>query len=145
MFKATSTFSFTGDANATLNSLTNTSPTTLSLADLSGLNYSEPDLVNNSAPNANNQLIFMNQPMGWWLEQLQKGNMAYSPVSNYVNWAYTDVNKVVYHIGRPISDLIIPNTVGITTRDPVSNTITSVFGPKFGMGRTDTQDLYYKK
>ena len=141
MFNATSTFSFTGDANATLNTLTKTSPTTLTLADLSGLNYSEPELVNNSAPNPNNQLIFMNQPMGWWLEQLQKGNVAYFPLSNYVNWAYTDVNKVVYHIGRPISDLLMPDTVGITTRDPVSNTITTVFGLKFGMGRTDIQKM----
>ena len=141
MFKITSTFSFTGDASATLNTLTKTTPTTLTLADLSGLNYSEPELVNNSAPNANNQLIFMNQPMGWWIEQLQNGSVEYFPLSNYVNWAYTDVNKVVYHIGRPISDLLIPNTVGISTRDPVSNTITTVFGPKFGMGRTDIQKM----
>lgn len=148
MFKFSSQFSYTGDATATLNSLTNVhnaAPVNLSVSIdtlLSTDNYPSPAVANVDAPNAANQLVFMAQPMSWWLSGLASEKIKYAPVSNHVNWAYTTASGAVVHIGMPISNLLIPNRNQSSTRDASSNVMTLVFEPKLGMGRTDTSEMH---
>lgn len=142
MYKlSTSVYAYTGDASVTLNTLTQTTPvTTKTLADLSTNNYPAPSVPNQSAPNADNQAIFMNQPMTWWLSQLNVPvqSIKYAPVSNYVNWAYIPNSNTPYHIGRPVSDNLIPNSVASTVVDPVTKVMTKTYAPKFGMSKVET-------
>ena len=134
---STSVYSYLGDATVTLNTLTHITPvTTMTLADLSTNNYPS-SVPNNSPPNSNNQLIFMNQPMTWWVESLNTPSINYAPVSNYVNWAYTG-NSNVYHIGMPISDYLIPNSVASSIVDPMTKVMTNTYVMKFGMAKVDT-------
>ena len=133
-------YAYAGDASVTLNTLTGTTPvTTKTLADLSTDNYPPPSVPNDSPPNADNQDIFMNQPMTWWVDELNAPlqNVKYAPVSNYVNWAYTG-NSNVYHIGRPISDYIIPNSMASSVIDPVTKVMTNTYVMKFGMSKVET-------
>lgn len=136
MFQYVSTYSFSGDLSTTLNSLTNLENTSLSLESLSE-NYTEP-FYNPSNPNESpikpnpkNQEILMNQPMSWWVENLNSGAIHYFPFTNHVNWAYTVDGKKI-HIGIEISDLIIPNE----TIDSSNNIL--CYKEKLGMKRTDT-------
>lgn len=135
MYKvSTSVYAYTGDSTVTLNTLTNTTPvTTLTLADLS----IDTDMY--SLPNSNNQDIFMNQPMTWWVQELNSPalQITYTPVSNYVNWSY-NVSSNAYHIGMPISNKLIPNAVASSVRDPVAKSITNTYTMKYGMSRVDT-------
>lgn len=136
---SSSVYSYMGNASVTLNTLTHTTPvTTKTLADLSTDNYPS-SIVNDSPPNATNQEIFMNQPMTWWVENLNVPvvSVQYAPISNYVNWAYTSGSNV-YHIGMPISDALIPNSISSSVRDPVANTITNTYYMKYGMSKVDT-------
>ena len=137
MYKvSTSVYVYTGDATATLNTLTNvTSVTSNTLADVS-TNYPS-SVPNQSAPNADNQSIFMNQPMTGWVEGLNSSSVKYAPVSNYVNWAYTE-NSNVYHIGMPISDYLIPNSIASSILDPETKVITHTYVMKFGMSKVET-------
>jgi hypothetical protein len=114
-----SSFSYTGDLTTTLNLLTNVSnpDTSKTLADLSTDNYSTgTDDNRNAEPNATNQLVFMNQPMSWWLENLQSSSIYYLPYSNYVNWGYKDASGNVYHIHINLTNLLIPNYTKSSTR-----------------------------
>jgi hypothetical protein len=117
------TFSFVGDSTQTLNTLTGKEPTRHTLSDLSG-NF---DI---------NQLVFMNQPMSWWLEGLNNSKIKYTPLNNYVNWSYVDGQ--VFEIGLTISDLIIPNTTGTCTPNYDTKSVTCVSQPKFGMTKIVT-------
>jgi hypothetical protein len=134
MFRYVSKYSFEGDLSATLNSLTNLPNTGLGLESLSE-NYTEPfvnPLNPNESPirpNPHNQQVLMNQPMSWWLENLNSGTIHYFPFTNYVNWTFNET-----HIDREISDLIIPNEC-ISS----SNNIL-VYREKFGLTRTDSQE-----
>ena len=133
MFKiSTSIYSYNGDSSVTLNILTGTTPvTTKTLDDLS--------LPNLSPPNPTNQEIFMNQPISWWVNGLNMplNYIRYTPVSNDVNWVYASGSNV-YHIGIPISNLIIPNSIASSQVDPINMVATNVFVQKFGMSRVDT-------
>jgi len=145
VFKVSSTFTFTGDVAATLNTLTNVQnvDATKTLATLSKVNYEGAQPAPNAPvkPNADNQLVFMNQPMSWWLENLNSGAVHYLPLSNYVNWGFKDVSGSVYHIDMEISNLLMPNRMANSTRDPTKNEMTIVFEPKHGMGRTDVHTM----
>ena len=145
MYKlSTCIYAYTGDVSATLNTLTHTSPvTTKTLADLSTNNYPAPSVPNHSAPNADNQAILMNQPMSWWIEVLNAPlqTVKYAPVSNNVNWAYIPNSNTAYHIGRPISDSIIPNSVSSTVVDPETKVMTKTYAMKFGMSKVETSTL----
>jgi hypothetical protein len=135
-----SSFTYSGTLTATLNSLTNaTNVTSLNLSNLSTANYPSGSEVNNSAPNSDNQEIFMNQPMSWWLNALNNKTVIYTPVSNFVNWSYKDANGHMYHIGMPISNMLIPNSCKTSTTDNTTHTTSMVFNEKFGMGRTDVR------
>lgn len=139
MYKlSTSVYSYIGDTTDTLNRLTKATPTTMALSDLSTNNYSAP---NKSSPNSDNQLIFMNQPMMWWVESLNTpASVAYAPVSNYVNWAYT-ANSKIYHIGTPISDYLIPNSIASSIVNHEAKVMTNTYVMKFGMVKVDTFTL----
>ena len=137
----TSVYSYTGITTSTLNSLTNVknglTVDPASLGSKLSNNYVSPAVANKDAPNPANQAVFMGLPMSWWLSGLTSGAVKYLPVSNNVNWGYTDASGTVYHIGRPISDLLLPNRTQSTSRDSSGN-MTIVFEPKLGLGRTDT-------
>jgi hypothetical protein len=136
MFQSVSTYSFEGDLTATLNSLTNLENTSLGLEALSE-NYTEPfynPLDPNESPirpNPQNQKILMNQPMSWWVENLNSGAIHYFPFTNLVNWAYK-VGENEIHIDREISDLIIPNEMASSSENTLE------YREKLGMKRTDT-------
>ena len=139
----TSVYSYTGNATATLNSLTNVqNGLTVNASSLdshlSPNNYVSPAVANKDAPNPANQAVFMALPMSWWVTGLTSGAVKYLPVSNNVNWGYTDASGTVYHIGRPISDLLLPNRTQSTARDSSGNMVV-VFEPKLGLARTDTR------
>ena len=139
MFTVTSVFALTGDATQTLNTLTNTYASGSSdLATLSTTNYL---VAGDEMPNPVNQEVFMNQPLSWWLASLNSGVVKYTPVSNYVNWAYVDANKHVYHISITISNLLIPNKTSEVTRNSSSMNSVVTFEPKFGLSRVDTNSM----
>lgn len=60
------------------------------------------------APNAENQVIFKNVPVSWWIDGLNAGNIQYRPVSGLVNWAFIDSAKNEIHIAKEITDVMIP-------------------------------------
>jgi hypothetical protein len=130
----TSVYSYQGDNTVTLNTLTNnTNVTPLNLVNLSLM----PNQGKTSPPNETNQLIFMKQPVSWWVSELNNGNIKYTPFSNYINWAYTPSKNTVYYIGRSVSTLIIPDSIKTTTRNNDTKVMTNVFNNKYGMNRTD--------
>jgi len=131
-------FTYSGDSAATLNTLTNVQNPDVSkaLIDLSAVNYEANVNERNSKPSPANQLIFMNQPMSWWLENLNSGAVKYFPFSNYVNWAFTSSVGDV-HIDRDVSLLFIPDAVASTSVDSSGNRV-AVFQVKYNFGRTDT-------
>ena len=139
MFTVTSVFALTGDATQTLNTLTNTTGSGSSdLATLSTTNYL---VAGDEMPNPVNQEVFMNQPLSWWLASLNSGVVKYTPISNYVNWAYVDAKKNVYHISITISNLLIPNkTAGVTRNSNSMNSVVT-FEPKLGLSRVDTHSM----
>ena len=139
MFTVTSVFALTGDATQTLNTLTNTTGSGSSdLATLSTTNYL---VAGDEMPNPVNQEVFMKQPLSWWLASLNSGVVKYTPVSNYVNWAYVDAKKNVYHISITISNLLIPNkTAGVTRNSNSMNSVVT-FEPKLGLSRVDTHSM----
>ena len=145
VFKVSSTFTFTGNLADTLNTLTNVQnvDVTKTLATLSKVNYTGAQPAPNAPVRANvdNQLVFMNQPRSWWVENLNSGAVHYLPVSNYVNWGFKDVSASVYHIDIEISNLLMPNKTASSTRNPTKNEMTIVFEPKLGMGRTDVRSM----
>jgi hypothetical protein len=143
VFSVSSAYTLTGDATKTLNNLTNTASTgSSSLSDLSKTNYLDSSTApNESHPNADNQLIFMNQPLSWWLSSLNSGAVKYTPYSNNVNWAYIDSEKNSYHINITISNLLIPNKTLNVSRVPGSMESEITFEPKFGLSRVDKHKM----
>ena len=119
------TFSFVGDSTQTLNTVTGKQPTIHTLSDL-GANFDV------------NQLVFMNQPMSWWLSGLNNSTIKYTPLNNYVNWSYVGATGQVFQIGLTISDLIIPNTTGTCTPNYDTKKVSCVSLAKFGMTKTET-------
>lgn len=140
VFSVTSVYTLTGDATATLNILTNkVSSGSSDINTLSTRNDSSNN--NNVAPNSDNQLVFMNQPLSWWLASLNSGAVKYTPISNYVNWSYLDANKNLIHISITISNLLIPNKTQSVKRNPGSMASEITFEPKFGLSRVDTHTM----
>jgi hypothetical protein len=139
VFSITSVYSLTGDATKTLNELTKTTPTGSSdLKTLSAVNFVNPT---DTLPNATNQLVFMNQPLSWWLASLNSGLVKYTPVSNNVNWSYFSPNGSQVYIGIAISNLLIPNKSVGASKNASSMTTVVSFEPKFGLSRVDTHSV----
>ena len=136
MFQQIDTYSFEGELTATLNTLTGLENTGLGLEALSE-NYTEPfvnPLDPNESPirpNPQNQKILMNQPMSWWVENLNSGAIHYYPFTNLVNWAYK-LGEIEIHIEREVSDLIIPNETESSSENSV------IYKEKLGMKRIST-------
>lgn len=140
MPQLTSTFRYNGNLGETLNTLTNVqNPDVKAFVDLSLVNYTVEVGQTNTRPNSENQKIFMNQPISWWLENLNSGAIRYFPFSNYVNWAFTNSSGDV-HIDTQVSSLLIPDTPMTTSVDSSGN-ILSVFIEKFGFERTDSRRI----
>jgi len=143
-FKMTSTYKFTGNDTVTLNVLTNVAPPAVpkTLKDLSKLNYPAGETNDrNLRPNADNQLVFMNQPMSWWVSNLKSESVHYLPYSNFVNWGYKDASGDEYHIDISLSNLLIPNKTKDVSKDVSSNLFTITFEEKLGMSRVDTRTM----
>ena len=74
-----------------------------------------------SEPNADNQAYFKSQPLTWWVNNLNGGNVQYYPFSNEVNWAYfpevTDKNTC-FHIAVEITNVVVPNMTDTMSRNP---------------------------
>lgn len=79
-----------------------------------------------STPNEGNQLIFKNLPLSWWVSGLNSGNIQYRHVSNYVNWAFVNLDEKDVNISKEITDFIIPNRTKSMTRDLVTNITTVI-------------------
>lgn len=135
MFVTTTEYSISGDDSQTLNTLTMT-PNTGS-SDLKTLST----VSDINAPNKNNQLVFMNQPLSWWVSSLKSGAVYYTPYSNNVNWSYKDPSGSLYHIDISISDLVIPNKTQSVTRIASSMSTVITYEPKFGISRVDTHTM----
>jgi hypothetical protein len=134
----TTSYTLSGDASETINGLMAFPPEGSSdLSSLSSNNYP----TSNTIVNPDNQHVFMNQPLSWWLAGLNAGTIKYTPVSNNVNWSYTDASGTSFHISRTLTNIIIPNRTLSATRDPVSNKTTIVFEEKHGMNRTDVHSM----
>jgi len=134
-------FTYSGNSAATLNTLTGVQNPNVSksLADLSAVNYDVNVDQRNSKPNSANQLIFMNQPMSWWLQNLNSGAVKYFPFSNHVNWAFTSSSGDV-HIDNDVSSLFIPDMLATTSVDSSGKRVI-VFQSKLNLGRTDTRNF----
>ena len=101
-----------------------------SIADLSTDNYPADrvpltDTNGYDMPNPANQVIFKKQPVSWWIEKINSGSIVYTPVSNTVNWSYTDGTHN-YHILMEISFFMIPTRTDTVTRDQTTNKTTVV-------------------
>jgi hypothetical protein len=101
-----------------------------SLADLSADNYPDDripltDAYGCSVPNPANQVIFKNQPVSWWIAGITAGSIVYTPVSNTVNWSYTNGGNL-YHIIIEISNLIIPDRTESVTHNPKTWDVTVI-------------------
>jgi hypothetical protein len=139
VFSVTSVYTLSGDATKTLNTLTNTAPAGGSdLSTLSTVNYT---VTGSAEPNTANQLVFMNQPLSWWLESLNSGAVKYTPFSSSVNWSFVNAAGAQVHIGMPISNLLIPNKTSSVQRQAGSMSSVVTFEPKFGLTRVDTQTM----
>lgn len=139
VFSVSSAFSLQGDASKTLNDLTKTDVSGSSdLATLSSVNY---PVNGDDTPNSDNQLVFKNQPLSWWLASLNSRAVKYAPVSNNVNWAFVDSKKNEIHISIEISNLLIPNKTKSVEKNPGSMSSVVTFEPKFGLTRVDTQTM----
>jgi hypothetical protein len=139
VFSVTSVFSLTGDATKTLNTLTNT--VVSGSSDLSTLSTTNYPVSNSKEPNSENQLVFKNQPLSWWLASLNSGSVKYTPYSNEVNWSYVNSSNNNIHISIEISDLLIPNRTASVSRNSDSVTSVITFESKFGLGRVDTHTM----
>jgi len=134
-----SKYTLTGDNTRTFFSLTNVSPSGSSdLSTLSTNNYVDNGV---STPNNENQLVFKNQPLSWWLASLNSGAVKYTPVSNNVNWAYYDSNNNIYHVSIEVSNLLIPNKTASVKRNQETNVTEVTFEAKFGLSRVDTMSM----
>jgi hypothetical protein len=139
VFSVKSAYTLSGDATKTLNTLINTPASGSSeLSTLSGVNY---PVANDPNPNAENQRVFRNQPLSWWLASLNSGAVKYTPFSNNVNWAYLDASKNSIHISIEISDILIPNKTSKITKNSGSMSSMITFEPKFGLSRVDTHTM----
>jgi hypothetical protein len=139
VFSVKSVYTLSGDATKTLNTLTNTPASGSSeLSRLSGVNY---PVANDPNPNAENQRVFRNQPLSWWLASLNSGAVKYTPFSNNVNWAYLDASKNSVHISMEISNLLIPNKTASIAKNPGSMSSELTFESKFGLTRVDTHTM----
>ena len=77
--------------------------------DVANLGFSTANYPTGSqAPNSENQVIFKNVPISWWIDGLNNGNIQYRPVSSLVNWAFVDSAENNIHIAKEITDVIIP-------------------------------------
>jgi hypothetical protein len=136
--KITSSYTLTGDSNKTINVLMAVPAEGSSdLSTLSSNNYP----TSNTIVNIDNQRVFMNQPLSWWLSGLNAGTIKYTPVSSNVNWSYTNASGTSFHISRSLTNVIIPNKTLSATRDPMTNKTTIVFEEKHGMKRTDVHSM----
>ena len=115
-----STYTFTGDGTQTLATVTSAPSASLTEADLSG-NFEQ------------NQMVFMNLPLSWWIQGLQNSSIHYTPISNSVNWSYTN-----YEISMDISSLIIPDTKDECVPDLSTGVVTCRYKEKFGIGKIET-------
>lgn len=131
-------FSYSGDLSATVNTLTNVQDPDVSktLADLSTENFPTPDPIE-PRPNPANQLIFMNQPISWWLDGLQNGTIVNFNYGRYVQWKYVDASGNNIYIDTYVTSRIIPDESSHIDRDYTANTHTVVFMDKLGMSRKD--------
>ena len=127
----TNVFSLTGNPTETIFSLIASPPEGNSdLSTLSMNNYPSGDKV----PNESNQHVFMNQPLSWWLEELNSGTIQYTPVSSNVNWSYVNASGSTFHIARTVTNIIIPNKTQSVERDSKTNTTTIVLRPPLWPG-----------
>jgi hypothetical protein len=127
---------YSGDSAATLNTLTHVvnPDTSKTLANLVA------DAASSTEFSTLNQTVFMNQPMSWWLTNLNSGAVKYMPVSNNVNWGFKNASGAVFYIGRPISDLLLPNRVESMSVDKNTGVATILYQVKLGMSRIDTRE-----
>jgi hypothetical protein len=133
-----SVFSLTGDPTATIQSLM-AYPKEGS-SDLSTLSTNNLP-TSNSTPNQDNQRVFMNQPLSWWISELNSGKIKYTPVSNSVNWSYENASGSIFYIDRSVTNTIIPNKTKSVEQVPNEKKTVIIYEPKYGVNRRDTYTL----
>ena len=139
-FSMTSSYTLVAsEPSATLHSLMS-SPAEGS-SDLGTLSTNNYPVSGSKEPNADNQLVFMNQPLSWWLETLNAGTVKYTPFSNEVNWAYMLDSNTPIHISISISNSLIPNKTQSVETDPTTRVSKITLEPKYGLCRTDTHSM----
>lgn len=131
-FSITSEFFLSGDATQTLNTLTKANP----------VGSNDLTKVSSTSPTKENQVIFMNQPLSWWVASLNSGVIKYTPIGNDVNWSYIPSSGAgPVHISMTVSNLIIPNKTKKVDRNSGSMAAIVEFEPKFGLSRIDTHNM----
>lgn len=139
VFSVKSVYTLVGDATMTFFQLSNTdSSGSSNLSTLSTINY---PVANGCKLNPENQVVFKNQPLSWWLASLNSGAVKYTPVSSDVNWVYIDEKNNSIHISMEISNLLIPNKTSHLEKAPGSMSSSIIFEAKFGLSRTDTHSI----
>jgi hypothetical protein len=132
--KYTATLSSSSKNTDTYNSITNSTPdrnNTL-IANLSSINYPSGQVPQKDSngyllPNATNQAIFKNQPLSWWITNLNSGNIKYRPISNTVNWVYINSKSEEIYILFQITAIIIPNRINTRVVDPQTKITTVTY------------------
>jgi hypothetical protein len=107
---------FTVLTEGTFNTLTGKTPGTLKSTEMLSDSYS------------NNQIIFKNQLLRWWENNLNSGVIKYTPISNEINWSYK-----TFAIDKEITSYIIPSHIStVTTKDEYDNIL---FTPTSALSR----------
>jgi len=96
-----------------------------------------------SPPNEDNQLIFKNLPLSWWVSGLNSGNIQYRPLSNYVNWAFVNLDGKDVNISMEITEVIIPNNCKSMTQDSDNKISTLIMEDNNCLVMSINMPIYY--
>ena len=113
--------------------------------DLSADNYPPnriplKDVNGYDLPNPANQVFFKNQPVSWWIDGINAGNILYTPISNTVNWSFVDSGNK-YHILYEVSSYMLPARTTSVDRDEAAKLTTVVYEDNGILNMTQTHTM----
>ena len=91
-------------------------------------------------PNPANQVFFKNQPVSWWIDGINAGNILYTPISNTVNWSFVDSGNK-YHILYEVSSYMLPARTTSVQRDEAAKLTTVVYEDNGILNMTQTHTM----
>jgi len=120
----TATLSSAASEDFTFNTITGGTPGPVTDPSfLSTDNY--PD-TSNSSPNPENQEIFKNLPLSWWISSINAGILKIKSINPNVKWVYVTPTSDDIHIISTITSIIIPEKIITSSTNNETGEITSI-------------------